>query len=71
MASSWRRGVRLGVTGAETLAPKWRAEANARAAELAPIVRDLEAKGYSLRGMAAAAWRTMERAARQAYRAAA
>jgi DNA invertase Pin-like site-specific DNA recombinase len=53
LAAAKQRGVRLGVTGAQTLAPKWKAEAQARAAELAPVVRDLEAKGYSLRGMAA------------------
>jgi DNA invertase Pin-like site-specific DNA recombinase len=53
LAAAKARGVRLGVTGAETLAPKWKAEAQTRAAELAPLVRDLQAKGYSLRGMAA------------------
>jgi DNA invertase Pin-like site-specific DNA recombinase len=52
LAAAKARGVRLGVTGAETLAPKWKAEAQVRAAELAPVVRDLQAKGYSLRGMA-------------------
>jgi DNA invertase Pin-like site-specific DNA recombinase len=53
LAAAKQRGVRLGVTGAQTLAPKWKAEARARAAELAPVVRDLQAKGYSLRSMAA------------------
>jgi DNA invertase Pin-like site-specific DNA recombinase len=53
LAAAKARGVRLGVTGAETLAPKWKAEAKARAAELAPVLRDLQTKGYTLRGMAA------------------
>jgi hypothetical protein len=45
----WWKRRRLGVTGVEILAPKWKAEAQDRAAELAPVVRDLQAKGYSLR----------------------
>jgi DNA invertase Pin-like site-specific DNA recombinase len=53
LAAAKARGVKLGVTGAEMLAPKWKAEAQVRAAELAPVVRDLQARGYSLRGMAA------------------
>jgi DNA invertase Pin-like site-specific DNA recombinase len=53
LAAAKRRGVQLGVTGAETLAPRWRAEAAQRAATLAPIVRELQSKGYSLRRMAA------------------
>jgi DNA invertase Pin-like site-specific DNA recombinase len=52
LAAARARGVRLGVTGADILAPRWKAEAKARAGELAPVVRDLQAKGYSLRGMA-------------------
>jgi DNA invertase Pin-like site-specific DNA recombinase len=52
LAAARARGVRLGVSGAEILAPRWKAEARARAAELAPVVCDLQAKGYSLRGMA-------------------
>jgi hypothetical protein len=32
------------VAGAETLAPKWKADAQARTAELVPFVRDLRAK---------------------------
>jgi hypothetical protein len=47
------RGVRLGGTGAKILAAKWKTEAKARAAELAPVVRDLQAKRYTLRGIAA------------------
>lgn len=41
LAAAQRRGVRLGRTGAEILAPRHRAEANARAAELAPIMAEL------------------------------
>jgi DNA invertase Pin-like site-specific DNA recombinase len=53
LAAARARGVRLGATGADILSPRWKAEAKARADELAPLVRDLQAKGYSLRGMAA------------------
>jgi DNA invertase Pin-like site-specific DNA recombinase len=53
LAAAKQRGVKLGVNGAEMLAPKWKAEAMARAVELAPIIRDLQAKRYSLREMAA------------------
>jgi DNA invertase Pin-like site-specific DNA recombinase len=45
------KGVQLGRHGAEVLAPKYRAEANQRAADLAPIMREMEGKGYSF-----AAW---------------
>jgi hypothetical protein len=45
-------GVRLGATGAER-AVRYKAEARARAIELAPILRDLKQEGLSLRGMAA------------------
>ena len=41
------RGVRLGRHDAEVLAPKYQAEARQRAKELEPIIRDLQAKGYS------------------------
>jgi hypothetical protein len=34
--------VKLGVTGAEILAPKFHAEAKARAEQLAPIIRELQ-----------------------------
>jgi DNA invertase Pin-like site-specific DNA recombinase len=46
------RGVSLGRHGAEVLAPKYRAEANQRAADLAPLMREMQGKGYSLRRMA-------------------
>ena len=41
------RGVRLGRHGAEVLAPRYQAEARQRAKELEPLIRDLQAKGYS------------------------
>jgi DNA invertase Pin-like site-specific DNA recombinase len=53
LAAAKQRGARLGRYGAETLAPKYRAEAKARAEALAPVVRELQAKALSLRGMAA------------------
>jgi hypothetical protein len=43
--------VRLGVQGAETLAPA--AEAKARAEQYAPIIQELQRNGYSMRGIAA------------------
>jgi hypothetical protein len=46
------RGVRLSVTGAEILALKFRAEAKARAEQYAPIIRELQRDGYSMRGIA-------------------
>ncbi len=52
LAAAKQRGVRLGVHGAETLAPKYRAEAKARAEQYAPIIRELQRDGYSMRGMA-------------------
>jgi hypothetical protein len=70
---------RLGRTGAETLAPKYRVEAQVRAEQLAPVIRELQRDGYSLNGIAAelekrqggntARWR-MAPAAREADRAA-
>jgi hypothetical protein len=45
-------GVRLGVHGAETLAPKYRGEAKVRAEQLAPVIRELQRDGYSMRGIA-------------------
>jgi hypothetical protein len=47
-----QRGVRLGSYGAETLAPKYRAEAKVRAKQLAPVIREMQRCGYSIRGMA-------------------
>jgi DNA invertase Pin-like site-specific DNA recombinase len=47
-----QRGVRLGVHGAETLAPRYRAEAQDRAKQLAPVIRELQRDGYSMRGIA-------------------
>ena len=47
-----QRGVRLGVHGPETLAPRYRAEAKARAEQLAPVIRELQRDGYSVRGIA-------------------
>jgi DNA invertase Pin-like site-specific DNA recombinase len=52
LAAAKLRGVRLGVTGAER-AVRYKAEARRRAAELAPVLRDLKQQGLSLRGMAA------------------
>lgn len=37
---------------ARILAPKYRAEAKARAEQLAPVIRDLQLQGYSMRGIA-------------------
>jgi hypothetical protein len=53
LAAAKQRGVRLGVHAAETLAPKYRAEAKARAEQYAPINRELQRDGYSMRGIAA------------------
>jgi DNA invertase Pin-like site-specific DNA recombinase len=54
LAIAKQRGVKLGKTGAEILAPKYRAEAKARAEQLAPIIRDLQRQGFtSMRGIAA------------------
>jgi hypothetical protein len=47
-----QRGRRLGRTGAEILAPKFRDEAKARAEQLAPVIRRLQRDGYSMRGIA-------------------
>ena len=52
LAAAKQRGVRLGVTGAER-AKRFKAEANARAIELAPVLRDLKKRGLSLRAIAA------------------
>ena len=52
LAAAKRRGVRLGATGAER-AKRFKAEAQARANELSPTVRDLKKQGLSLRAIAA------------------
>jgi DNA invertase Pin-like site-specific DNA recombinase len=46
-----QRGVRLGRTGAEILAPKYRAEALDRK-QLEPVIREMQNAGYSIRRMA-------------------
>jgi DNA invertase Pin-like site-specific DNA recombinase len=43
---------KLGRTGSEILAPKYKAEAKARAEQLAPIIHELQRDGYSMRGIA-------------------
>ena len=53
LAIAKARGVKLGKTGAEILAPKYRAEAKARAEQLAPVIRQLKQDGFSMRGIAA------------------
>ena len=52
LAAAKQRGVRLGSHGAETLAPKYRAEAKVRAQQLAPLIRDFQKLGYSMHGIA-------------------
>jgi DNA invertase Pin-like site-specific DNA recombinase len=52
LAIAKQRGVKLGVHGAKTLAPKYKAEAKARADQLAPLIRQLQRDGYSMRGIA-------------------
>jgi DNA invertase Pin-like site-specific DNA recombinase len=47
-----QRGVRLGRTGAEILAPKYHAEALDRAKQLEPVLREMQNAGYSMRRMA-------------------
>ena len=47
-----QRGVRLGRTGAQILAPKYRAEALERAKQLEPVICEFQEKGFSLRRMA-------------------
>jgi DNA invertase Pin-like site-specific DNA recombinase len=53
LAAAKARGVRLGRHGADVLAPRRRAEAQQRAEALAPTVREMQAQGMSLRGIAA------------------
>jgi DNA invertase Pin-like site-specific DNA recombinase len=52
LAAAKQRGVRLGLTGAER-AQRFKAEAQARANELSPFLRDLKKQGLSLRAIAA------------------
>src|SRR5262245_25382453 len=52
LVAAKQRGVRLGSYGAETLAPKYQAEAKARAEQLAPVIREMPRRGYSIRGIA-------------------
>ena len=52
LAAAKQRGVRLGLTGAER-AQRFKAEAQARANELSPVLRDLKKQGLSLRAIAA------------------
>jgi DNA invertase Pin-like site-specific DNA recombinase len=52
LAAAKQRGVRLGVMGAEVLAPRYHAEARERAKQLAPIIRELREQGCSLREIA-------------------
>jgi DNA invertase Pin-like site-specific DNA recombinase len=52
LAAAKARGVKLGITGADILAPKYRAEAKARAEQLGPVIRELQRDGYSFNGMA-------------------
>jgi DNA invertase Pin-like site-specific DNA recombinase len=42
------RGVKLGRHGAEILAPQYRKEARQRAMQLAPVIKELRGKGYSM-----------------------
>jgi DNA invertase Pin-like site-specific DNA recombinase len=51
LAAAKQRGVRLGIYGAETLAPRYRAEARARAEQLASVIRESR-EGRSIRGIA-------------------
>src|SRR5450830_1351822 len=52
LAVAKARGVKLGATGA-WLARRNRAEAQARAKKLAPVIRELQARGLSMRAIAA------------------
>src|SRR5690348_15554104 len=47
LAAAKARGRRLGRNGAERLAPAYRAEAMARAAEVVPVIEDVRASGAS------------------------
>jgi DNA invertase Pin-like site-specific DNA recombinase len=52
LAVAKQRGVKLGATGAK-LAKRHRAEAQARAEQLGPVIRELQQRGLSMRGIAA------------------
>src|SRR5262249_31929554 len=52
LKASKARGVRLGRHGADVLAPRYREEARQRAQPLEPLLRDLQANGYSLNRIA-------------------
>jgi DNA invertase Pin-like site-specific DNA recombinase len=52
LAMAKQRGVRLGKNGAEILAPRYKTEAKVRAEKLAPVIRQLQQHGYSMRGIA-------------------
>jgi DNA invertase Pin-like site-specific DNA recombinase len=52
LAVAKQRGVKLGATGSK-LAAKHRVEAQARADELGPVIRELQQRGFSMRGIAA------------------
>jgi hypothetical protein len=52
LAVAKARGVKLGATGA-WLARRNRAEAQARAKKLAPVIRELQERGFSMRAIAA------------------
>src|SRR5260370_16180770 len=52
LAAAKARGSRLGRNGADRLAPAHRAEANARARQLAPILAELKSAGLSARQIA-------------------
>jgi DNA invertase Pin-like site-specific DNA recombinase len=53
LAAAKIRGKQLGRNGAERLAPAYKAQAVERAIELAPVLQELQAQGFSARGMAA------------------
>jgi hypothetical protein len=42
----------LGIRRPVALAPKYKAEAKARAEQLAPVIREMQQRGYSMRGTA-------------------
>jgi DNA invertase Pin-like site-specific DNA recombinase len=53
LAAAKARGIRLGRNGADRLAPAYRAAANERARQLAPVLAELMITGMSDRRMAA------------------
>jgi DNA invertase Pin-like site-specific DNA recombinase len=53
LAAAKARGTVLGSYGRQVLAPQYRAEARERAKQLAPLIRDLQQQGHSLRDIAA------------------